>query len=284
VVLPPDAVGRKLILQVHTRSVPLDDSVDLEAIAQSTPGMVGADLANLVNEAALLAARRGHEKVRREDFTDSLEKIQLGAERKLVLGEEDRRRIAYHESGHALVGMLTPGADPVRKVSIIPRGMALGVTLSTPEDDRFNYSEEELRAKIRVALGGRGAEEVVFGDPTTGAESDIQQVTGIARGMVARWGMSDQIGFVQVNSDNGNPLLMGADPVADATRELVDREVKRIVDAEHDAVVELLGDNRERLDGLVEKLLEKETLDQAEAYEAAGVEPVASAASPPSAP
>jgi cell division protease FtsH len=276
-VLPPDAVGRALILKVHTRSVPLDDSVDLNAIAQSTPGMVGADLANLVNEAALLAARRDHESVKPEDFTDSLEKIVLGAERKVVLNQEDRKRIAYHEAGHAVVGMLTPGADPVRKVSIIPRGMALGVTLSTPEDDRFNYSESELLAKIKVSLGGRGAEEVVFGDATTGAESDIQQVTGIARGMVARWGMSEQVGFVQITPDGGNPLLTGADQVADATRELVDREVKRIVDAEHELVVELLGDNREKLDALAERLLEKETVDQVEAYEAAGVEPVSGA-------
>jgi cell division protease FtsH len=283
-VLPPDATGRRLILGVHTRSVPLDDGVDLERLAQSTPGMVGADLANLVNEAALLAARRGHERVRQEDFTDALEKIVLGAERKILLSEKDRRRIAYHEAGHAVVGMVTPGADPVRKVSIIPRGQALGVTLSTPEDDRFNYSEEELRARIRVSLGGRCAEEVVYGDPTTGAESDIQQVTAIARGMVARWGMSEQIGFVQVAADGANPLLGGSDQVADATRELVDREIKRIVDGEHDAVVALLEEHREKLDGLVERLLEKETLDQVEAYEAAGVTPAADAASPSSAP
>jgi cell division protease FtsH len=280
-VQPPDATGRKKILEVHTRSVPLADNVDLDQIAQSTPGMVGADLANLVNEAALAAARRGHEKVQPEDVTDSLERILLGAERKIVLTEDDRRRIAYHESGHAVVGMLTPGADPVRKVSIIPRGQALGVTLSTPDDDQFNYTEQQLLAKIRVAAGGRAAEEVVFGDITTGAESDIQQATRIAHGMVARWGMSEQIGFVQVDGDGASGFLPGADPVAQATRELVDREVKRIVDSEHDAVVELLTDNRERLDRLVERLLVKETLDQEEAYEVAGV---VSAASPSSAP
>src|SRR3954471_8603713 len=162
-VQPPDATGRKMILKVHTRSVPLAPDVDLDKLAQSTPGMVGADLANLVNEAALTAARRGHKQVQSQDFTDSLERILLGAERKIVLTVDDRRRIAYHESGHAIVGMLTPGADPVRKVSIIPRGQALGVTLSTPEDDRFNYTEDELLAKIRVSAGGRAAEEVVFG-------------------------------------------------------------------------------------------------------------------------
>jgi cell division protease FtsH len=272
-VQPPDSVGREKILRVHSRSVPLADDVDLHQIAQSTPGMVGADLANLVNEAALLAARRGHERVARADFTDALEKIVLGAERKILLGDEDRRRIAYHEGGHAIVGMLTPGADPVRKVSIIPRGQALGVTLSTPEDDRFNYSQEELRAKIRVSAGGRVAEEIVYGSVTTGAESDIQQVTGIARGMVARWGMSEKVGFVTVAPQQGqSPLLPGADPVSQATQELVDVEVRRIVDEELDATRELVAENRERLDRLVEALLEHETLDEVDAYAAAGID------------
>jgi cell division protease FtsH len=271
-VQPPDGQGREMILRVHTRSVPLADDVNLAQIAQSTPGMVGADLANLVNEAALLAARRGHQRVQRSDFTDALERIMLGAERKIVLTQEDRRRIAYHEGGHAIVGMLTPGADPVRKVSIIPRGQALGVTLSTPEDDRFNYSEEELRAKIRVSLGGRVAEEIVYGEPTTGAESDIQQVTMIARGMVQRWGMSDRVGFVTVAPQDGqNLLLPGAEPASDATQELVDAEVRRIVEEEHRAVTELLSENRHRLDALADALLERETLDEADAYAVAGI-------------
>jgi cell division protease FtsH len=278
-VQPPDAKGREMILRVHTRSVPLADDVELERIAQSTPGMVGADLANLVNEAALLAARRGHDRVQRADFTDALEKIMLGAERKIVLSQDDRRRTANHEGGHAIVGMLTPGADPVRKVSIIPRGMALGVTLATPEDDRFNYSEEQLRARIRVALGGRVAEEIVFGDTTTGAESDIQQVTVIARGMVERWGMSDRIGFVSTGPrDGAGPLLPGGEPVSEATQELVDQEVRNIVEHEHDEVRRLLSDNRERLDSLAEALLEHETLDEADAYAAAGIDRVVSVA------
>jgi len=269
----PDANGREAILRVHTRSVPLDDEVDLAQIARSTPGMVGADLANLANEAALLAARRGHERVKREDFTDALEKIILGAERKVLMSVDDRRRTAYHEGGHAVVGMLTPGADPVRKVSIIPRGLALGVTLSTPEDDRFNYSEHELRAKIRVSLGGRVAEELVFGEPTTGAESDIQQVTRIARGMVERWGMSEKVGFLTVAPQDGqSPLLPGAEPVSEATQELIDAEVRRIVDEEQEATERLLARNRERLDSLAEALLERETLDEADAYAAAGIE------------
>jgi cell division protease FtsH len=269
----PDAAGRAAILRVHTRSVPLAGEADLDRLAASTPGMVGADLANLVNEAALLAARRNHEKVQYSDFTDALEKIVLGAERKVLISAEDRRRIAYHEGGHAVVGMLTPGADPVRKVSIIPRGQALGVTLSTPEDDRFNYSEGELRAKIRVSLGGRAAEELVYGDATTGAESDIQQVTRIARGMVERWGMSEKVGFLAVAPQDGqSPLLPGAEPVSEATQELIDAEVRRIVDEEQEATEQLLADNREKLDSLAEALLERETLDEADAYAAAGIE------------
>jgi cell division protease FtsH len=268
----PDSAGREQILRVHTRSVPLGDDVDLAQIAQTTPGMVGADLANLVNEAALLAARRGHQMVQRADFTDALEKIVLGAERKILLNNADRRRIAYHEGGHAIVGMLTSGADPVRKVSIIPRGQALGVTLSTPEDDRFNYSEEELRAKIRVSCGGRVAEEIVYDEPTTGAESDIQQLTGIARGMVERWGMSSKVGFLAVAPrEVQSPLLPGAEPVSEATKEMIDAEVRRIVDEELDHVRQLLTDNREHLDALAEALLEHETLDELDAYAAAGI-------------
>jgi cell division protease FtsH len=272
-VQPPDAKGRELILRVHTRSVPLADDVDLARIASTTPGMVGADLANLVNEAALLAARLGHAKVQPSDFTDALEKIILGAERKIVLGQDDRRRIAYHEGGHAIVGMLTPGADPVRKVSIIPRGQALGVTLSTPDDDRFNLSEPELRAKIRVAFGGRVAEELVFGDITTGAESDIQQVTRIARGMVERWGMSDKVGFLAVAPRDGQSFLLpGAEPVSEATQELIDEEVRRIVDEEHEATTRLLSVSRDKLDALATALLERETLDEVDAYAVAGID------------
>ncbi len=172
-----------------------------------------------MNEAALLAARRGHSQVAQGDLTDAIEKIVLGTERKVVQSEEDRRRIAYHEGGHAIVGMLTPGADPVRKVSIIPRGQALGVTLSAPDADVFNYSESYLRGKIKVAVGGRVAEEVTFGTITTGAESDIQQATMLARGMVGRWGMSEEVGFVAVEPMDGqSPFLPGASPVSEATQ------------------------------------------------------------------
>jgi cell division protease FtsH len=277
-VQPPDRAGREQILRVHTRGVPLADDVDLGRIAATTPGMVGADLANLVNEAALLAARRDHDRVAEADFTDALERIVLGAERKVMMSPEDRRVTAYHEGGHALVGMLTEGADPVRKISIIPRGLALGVTFSAPEADRFNYRQGEILAKIKVALGGRAAEEVVFGEVTTGAESDIQQLTEITRQMVGRWGMSSAIGPVAVSpSEARGPLLPGVAGVSERTQELIDEEVRRIVDEAHGQVVELLRENRDRLDALAAALLEHETLDEDDAYAAAGLGP-----SPPS--
>jgi cell division protease FtsH len=271
-VQPPDRAGRVKILQVHVRALPLGDDVDLNALAASTPGMVGADLANLANEAALLAARRDHDKVHMPDFTDSLEKIMLGAPRGIVLGQEDRERTAYHESGHALVGMLTPEADPVRKVSIIPRGMALGVTLATPDADRVSYSSEELEAKIKVALGGRTAEEVVYGKITTGAESDIQQLTQVARQMVGRWGMSEKVGPVAVlPSDGQGPLLPGAAETSPDTQLLVDREVRRLVEEAHADVRQLLAEHRDQLESLTQALLKAETLDAVDAYSAAGV-------------
>jgi cell division protease FtsH len=269
----PDKDGRQQILQVHTRSLPLADDVDLERLAATTPGMVGADLANLSNEAALLAARRGHERVTMADFTDSLEKIVLGAPRGMVLSDEEKRRTAYHESGHALVGMLTPGADPVRKVSIIPRTMSLGVTISAPDEERTSLDEEYLLTRIRVALGGRVAEEIVYDSISAGAESDIQQLTMIARQMVGRWGMSQEIGPIAViPSEAQNPLLPGASQVSETTQRIVDEEVRRIVDEAHVAVTQLLGDNRERLDSLTAALLAAETLDEDAAYEAARVE------------
>ena len=272
-VQPPDKTGRAKILEIHTRSVPLAPGVDLEQIAASTPGATGADLALIVNEAALFAARRGHAAVEQRDFTDAIEKIILGAERQIVMTDADRERTAYHESGHALVGMLTPGADPVRKVSIIPRGQALGVTLSTPETDRYGYSRDELVARIKVALGGRAAEQVVYGDTTTGAESDIQNLTRIARGMVARWGMSEALGPLAIaDGPQDGFLLPGSTPASPATLERVDDETRRIVEEAENEVVGLLERERGRLDALAHALLEQETLDQADAYRIAGVE------------
>ncbi len=274
----PDKTGRLEILKIHTRSVPLAESVDLETIAASTPGMSGADLALLVNEAALFAARRDHERVEQPDFTDAIEKIILGTERQVVMSHADRERTAYHESGHALVGMLTPGADPVRKISIIPRGQALGVTLSTPEADRYGYERDDLVGKIKVALGGRAAERVIYGETTTGAESDIQQLTQIARGMVGRWGMSDAIGPIAVADGRADGLLLpGQSPTSDATQRVVDEEVRRIVEEAEQDTIALIERERSRLEALARALLTRETLDQADAYEIAGVSPPAAA-------
>ena len=275
-VQPPDKTGRVEILKIHTRSVPVAPGVDLGQIAASTPGATGADLALLVNEAALFAARRGHPAVEQPDFSDAIEKMILGAERQIVMSDADRERTAFHESGHALVGMLTPGADPVRKISIIPRGMALGVTLSTPESDRYSYGRAELIARIKVALGGRAAEKVVYGEITTGAVSDIQNLTQIARGMVGRWGMSDAIGPIAVTEGREDGFLLpGVGGVSPATQEIVDEETRRIVETAEREVIDLLGRERKRLDSLAHTLLERETLDQGDAYRIAGVDPPA---------
>ena len=273
-VSPPDQEGRRKILEVHTRRVPLGPDVDLTALAATTPGMVGADLRNLVNEAALTAARRGHAQVQQADFTDALEKVVLGTPRKIMLTVDERRRTAHHEGGHALLGMLTPGADPVRKVSITPRGHALGVTFQSPESDQYAYSEDYLRGRIVGALGGKAAEEVVYGTTSTGAESDLDQVSRIARQMVGRWGMSPKIGSIAVLPAEGTeqPFLGDSNGPSQATRELVDAEARRIVDECYARALEVLRDNRDRLERLADALLRHETLDADAAYEAAGVE------------
>ena len=269
-VSPPDQAGRKKILDVHTRNVPLGEDVDLGAIASTTPGMVGADLANLVNEAALMAARRNHEKVMLNDFTDALEKIVLGTERRIMMSQEEKTRTAYHESGHALLGMLQPGADPVRKISIIPRGRALGVTLQSPDADKYSYGTDYLRGKIIGMLGGRAAEEVIFGNVSTGAENDMVQATGLARNMVGRWGMSERIGPVTVFDDRAVDAF-GRPMVSESTLELVDSEIRRIIDECYDAAVKQLHQHRDQLEALAAALLDKETLEEAEAYEVARI-------------
>jgi cell division protease FtsH len=274
---PPDHNGRIEILRVHTRNVPLSHDVDLNRLASATTGMTGADLANLVNEAALLAARRGRESVSQQDFMASLEKVQLGTARKLVIPEQDRKRTAYHEAGHALLGMLQPGADPVRKVSIIPRGRALGVTLATPEQDRYRYDEIYLRGRIIGALGGMAAEQEVFNVVTTGAESDLEAVTRIARSMVGRWGMSERVGKLSVLPAEGDPRMTGA---SDGMLNAVDEEVRRITDECYSEARRLLRENRASLDRIVEQLLIHETLDEAEVYAAAGIDRAATPARP----
>jgi len=268
IIHPPDHKGRVEILKVHTRKVPLAKDVDLEQVAASTPGMTGADLANLVNEAALLAARRTRDSVSQHDLTDSLEKVQLGTARNVVIPEEQRRRTAYHEAGHALLGMLQPGADPVRKVSIIPRGRALGVTLSTPESDRYGYDANYLRGRIIGALGGMASEQEVFDIVTTGSESDLETVTRIARSMVGRWGMSERIGTLSVLPAEGDPRMAG---ISDGLLDAVDEEVRRITDECYAEARRLLRENRAKLDAIVTQLLAHESLDEPEIYAAAGI-------------
>ncbi len=274
---PPDQKGRAAILKVHTRTVPLAKDVDLEQLAAATPGMTGADLANLVNEAALLAARRRQDVVHQHDLTDALEKVQLGTARNVVIPEAQRRRTAYHEAGHALLGMLRPGADPVRKVSIIPRGRALGVTLSTPDSDRYGYDADYLRGRIIGALGGMAAEQEVFNIVTTGAESDLESVTSIARSMVGRWGMSERIGTLSVLPADGDPRLAG---ISDGLLGAVDEEVRRIVEACYADARRLLRENRDKLDAIVVQLLVHESLDEPEIYAAAGIAHPHASASP----
>lgn len=269
VVSPPDRGGREAILRIHTRDIPLAEDVDLAQVARTTPGMTGAELANLANEAALLAVKRQQTQVTQSDLSDALEKVQLGAERSLVMPLEERRRTAYHESGHALLGMLQPGADPVRKITIVPRGRALGVTLSTPDADRYAYTEEYLRGRIIGALGGMAAEHIVYDVITTGAENDLEQVTNIVRGMVGRWGMSERVGkLTAIPSDAQSPYGLSAAP---ATLDAVDHEMRRIVDECYVEACRLLREHRPQLDALAQALLANETLDERAAYAAAGI-------------
>jgi len=274
----PDKVGREAILKVHTRSVPLANDANLEELAAETPGFSGADLKNLVNEAALLGARRGQNEVNFKDFMDALEKIVLGPERPLLLSRADKERIAYHEGGHAILGLVVPGADPVNRVTIVPRGQALGVTYQRPDADRYNYPEAYLRARIIGMLGGRAAEEVVYGTKTTGAESDIEQATGLARRMVTRWGMSERLGLVQL-APRENPYLSsvggygGAKPFSEETAETIDAEVFRIISESHEEAKQLLSKYRKQLDALAEALVARETLDEKEILEATGLPP-----------
>jgi cell division protease FtsH len=263
----PDKAGRAAILKVHTRDKPLADDVDLDIIASETPGLVGAELRNLTNEAALFAARKGHDAVHHEDFADALEKVALGTERRLTLTPDQRRRIAVHESGHALIGLLVPGSDPVRRVTIVPRGRALGVTLALPEIDRYNYDEAYLRVRIINALGGRAAEQVCFDTVTNGAENDLQQVTNLARAMVTRWGMSEEVGLLALDNQNGQGggeqmLGGGSRQYSEELARSSDHATRRIVEECYNEAVTLLTRERQRLEALSEALLRDETLDE----------------------
>jgi cell division protease FtsH len=269
----PDRPGRAAILQVHTRHVPLAPDVSLERIAAETPGLVGAELRNLVNEAALLAARKDATAVRAEDFAEALQKITLGPARNILLNPAERERTAYHEAGHALLGLLMPTSDPVHRVSIVPRGMALGATYQLPVDDRTSYAEDYLQARITIALGGRAAEKLVYGVATTGAENDLQQVTEIARRMVLRWGMSEKLGPISLVApqNDGLPPAFQHQPYSERTSELIDAEVHRIVQESHREADLVLADHRDMLDRLAQALLKAESLDAKEIREVTGL-------------
>src|SRR5436190_572545 len=267
VVDSPDLRGREGILRVHMRNKPLADDVDITTLARGTPGMAGADLANLVNEAALLAVRRGHDRIFMIDFEDAKDKVMLGAERKsLVMKEEERRLTAYHEGGHAICGIKTKGNDPLHKVTIVPRGRALGIAFVLPEDDRVSITREQLEANLVRMYGGRAAEELVFGRErvTTGAASDIQKATAIARRYVTQWGLSDEIGPVLVG-DNEQELFLGREiqhrrEVSEQTAQLVDAEVKRIIKKAYERAKDVLQENMDLLHRVAQALLDRETL------------------------
>jgi cell division protease FtsH len=271
VVDAPDLKGREGILRVHTRKIPLAADVVLETIARGSPGMAGADLATLVNEAALLAARRNKSLVDMQDFEDAKDKVMLGVERKsLVLSEDERRLTAFHEAGHTVVSMRTVGSDPIHKVTIIPRGRALGLMLSLPDKDRYGQTKEFLIGRLAIAFGGRMAEELVFGPDkiTTGAGSDIEQATAIARRMVTQFGMSDKVGMMAVG-DREQEIFLGREfgsrrEVSERTAELVDDEVKRFIDEAYEKARKILTDDRMLLDQIALALLERETLDRSD--------------------
>ena len=260
----PDRVGREGILKIHTRKMPLGPDVDLDRLARATPGFSGADLANLANEAALVATRRQAEQVTMADFQQALDRIVLGTERRGIIDQAERRVVAYHEAGHALVAMLTPGADPVNKVTIIPRGRALGVTEQLPEGDRYNYSRTYLMGRLAMLLGGRSAEELVLGDLSTGAESDIREAVRLARAMVGRWGMSD-LGLIacQQGQPQGYLGLEAAErcELSDHTAARIDAAVHALLEERHGEARRLLAEHRPALDAIAEALLREETID-----------------------
>jgi cell division protease FtsH len=270
VVNKPDLNGRRQILDVHTRKTPLGPDVQLEKIARGTPGFSGADIENLVNEAALVAARSDKKMIEMEDFEKAKDRVLMGSERKsMVISEEDRKVTAYHEAGHTLVGKKLVGLDPIHKVTIIPRGMALGVTQTLPESDSLNLSKSKAKNMLSFLFGGRAAEELVFGDITTGAGNDIERATDIARRMVCEWGMSEKLGPLSYEKREG-PVFLGMNysqstrEISDSKAEEIDREVFNLIDGGYKLAVKVLTDNREALDRLAQALLELETIDSTE--------------------
>jgi cell division protease FtsH len=267
VVSLPDINGRLQILHVHVKDIPLDDSVDLELIARGTPRFSGADLANLLNESALIAAGLGKNAVEMTDMTEAKDKVLMGKERRsLVLSDKEKENTAYHEAGHALVSILTPGSDPIEKVTIIPRGFSLGSTWSFPEEDRYSENRTYLRIQLNILMGGRAAEMLVFDEMTTGAKQDIQTSTGIARNMVCEWGMSDELGPLAYGKKNeqiflGREISQSRD-YSDSIAMTIDKEIKDLVTSAYDRAMNLLKDNRDKLDLLAKALREFETLDR----------------------
>jgi cell division protease FtsH len=264
----PDKSGREAVLNIHTRGLPLSADVDKSSLARGTTGFSGADLANLVNEAALTAARRNRKEITPADFEEALDKILLGTTRTGLMNPKEREVVAYHEAGHALVAHFTPGADPLRKVSIVPRGRALGVTVQMPEEDRHNYSRTFLQGRLAMLLGGRGAEMVVYDEVTTGAENDLKEATNLARRMVGLWGMSEDLGPVYLGTGEEH-VFLGREIVqdkafSDATANRLDTAVREMVEGALERAVRLNIDYRDRLDALVAALLENETLDAKE--------------------
>lgn len=269
----PDVRGREAILKIHLQGKPVSPEVDASVVARQTPGFAGANLANLVNEAALHSARAGEKLISMKYFHEALEKIMLGTERPLLMTEHDRKVIAYHEAGHALGSILTPESDPVNRITIIPRGRSLGVTEYLPEGDRFNYSRSYLMAMLSGLLGGRAAEQVAIGEITTGAENDLQRATQMARRMVGRWGMSEELGLLFASdSGNENPFLgremTGARDHSEATAAMLDNVVRQLLDERLETVVKLLTENRQKLERLAQALLDHETLDKKGIYAA----------------
>ena len=260
----PDRPGREAILRIHTRKIPLAGDVDLATLSRQTPGFSGADLANLANEAALLAARQMRDTVAQEQFEESLDKVQLGTRQPALTNPQERRLVAYHEGGHALVAQLTAGADPVQKVTIVPRGMALGVTEQRADEDRRNYPRDALLARLAVQLGGRAAEELVFGEPTTGAESDLKAATDLARRMVGLWGMSDELGPVSFNVGERDPFLgreiAAPKEYAETTAARIDDAVTALLEKAREQARTVLTAHRAELDALAEELIAKETV------------------------
>jgi cell division protease FtsH len=269
----PDVRGREAILNTHLRGKPVLSEVDPSVLARQTPGFAGANLANLVNEAALHAARSNDKLIAMKHFREALEKILLGTERPLLMTEQDRKVIAYHEAGHALVSIMMPESDPVNRVTIIPRGRSLGVTEYLPDGDRYNYSRKYLMTQLASLLGGRAAEQVAIGEVTTGAENDLQRATQIARRMVGRWGMSDELGLLFASDgSNENPFLgremTGARDHSEATAALVDETVRSLLEERMETTVKLLQENRQSLERLAQALLKHETLDSKGIYAA----------------